>query len=181
MKWFFLVVTVVFLPMTDAVAETAKSILKTDTVNESDLPRTTFETGLHLHSINNGSQFLSLGLVRDVSSWATVGVRGVLPLEYSDENQVYFGQVLARINFLKTKSRMALEGTASQGFFAESRGTRFFALFGLSYLFTRDLTPEFTLGVNIGVDYGSRVYNDLLDTNANSIYNKIALVGGYNF
>ncbi len=45
----------------------------------------------------------------------------------------------------------------------------------------RELTPEFSLGVNAGVDYGSRVFRNEINGGRYALYNKLAFVGGYNF
>jgi hypothetical protein len=174
--------------VTDTVAARLPSATTTadmEDINDDDISLagsgTTFEAGMHLHSINGGSSFMGLGITKETKPWLVFGAKALLPMNYSKEYQTYLGQVFARFNFLTGEDQMGIEADATQGFFNAASGTSIFAMFGLAYVYKHEWTDRYNLSLNVGVDYGNRVQDDFLATQTSQMYNKIALVGGYNF
>ncbi len=80
------------------VDSSAVLIIDKEQIAEVSPSENSFEGGFQLHSINNGSRFLTVAFMRNLASWFSIGGRGLMPFEYSDEDQVYMGQLVSRFH-----------------------------------------------------------------------------------
>lgn len=140
------------------------------------------EAGFTTSSINGGSTFATVSLGHEFENGFTLGARGLMPMNFARESQIYLGQVFGRFPFLNAQNILYIEPRITQGFFsAEGGGTNYFAMFGATYGYIRRFKGDFALGINIGADYApSRpARNQFVSSSA--ILSQLGLTGGYYF
>ncbi len=160
---------------------TNANIIKTETPAYSIAPKTmATEFGIMSSSINSGTRFANVGIMRQWQNGFELGVRGLMPVDFERETQTYMGQLFMRFDFVNAVNVMFLETSLFQGFFSDF-GTTAFAGFGATYGYRRELMNDFTAGVNIGVDWStSRISRDNI-SDVSALYSRLGVVGGYNF
>lgn len=151
------------------------------TVTESEQLKSATEVGLTVSSINSGATFANLNLLRYFGeSWA-VGLRGLLPLDFDRENQVYQGQIFFRFDLVKKDHVIFMEGNISQGIYTYQGSNELFASMGAIYGYRYNISKELIVGANLGVDYASSHISRDRFTSSNSLYSHMTVLGGFNF
>lgn len=140
------------------------------------------EAGFQMSSINNGSAFASLSVAHEFDNGFDLGIRGLLPMEYSKQAQAYMGQIYGRFMLVNDINQMYIEINGTQGFFNAPEGTDAFNMIGAGYSYTRHLTAQFAASALIGVDYsGTRLSHDEVISSSPTFYNHIGVSGSYFF
>jgi hypothetical protein len=164
------------------VQSTTPQVVTTIIPAEQISPRNELvEAGFMVSSINSGSSFVTATIGHEFSEWFTLGLRGLVPLAFDEKAQVYEVQANARINLLNDENVIYGEGQLTQGFFNGDYDTEPFGMIGVSAGYARKLPEGFSVGVSYGIDYSSSRVRDSRIYELNSIYNKLALTGGYYF
>jgi hypothetical protein len=140
------------------------------------------EGGFTMSSINDGSMFLNACIAREFASWFTVGLRGLVPFAFDEDAQIYGVQLAPRINVLNDDNVVYGEGQLTQGFFNDAFDTTPFIMMGVSAGYAHKFVNGLTIGVSYGIDYSqSRIRDGVLFESTDSLYNKLAMTGGYYF
>lgn len=147
-------------------------------ITTQDSPWST-EAGVTVSSIRNGTTFASASLLRDMTRAFQLGLRGHIPMNFSDDLKVYEGEVLARWKFHMGTDTMALEGTFTQAI-ESTDGNAFFGLIGASYSYFRKFSPELSGGIAVGADYKTNGRTALTDPDG-GVYSRLAFLANYDF
>lgn len=140
------------------------------------------EAGFQISSINSGSTFLTASVYREFAQWFSLGLRGMVPVEFDSEEQVYGVSLAPRFNILNNENIIYGEGQLTQGFFNDTFDTTPFVLMGVSAGYAHKFVNGLTIGVSYGIDYSqSRIRYGALYSNTDSLYNKLCMTGGYYF
>ncbi len=176
-------ILLLFFVSTSAFAEVDITNLRMDTPSDVAADyRARTEFGWTTSSINNGSQFALLGFSWNISTNWELGLRGLIPMDFERDVQIYSAQALARYNFVNDKNIMYMEGQAIQSMFAFLGDNRLFAGVGATYGYRRAITHELSAGVNVGVDYlSASIVRDYIANTNWTFYNRVAVTGAYNF
>jgi hypothetical protein len=121
-------------------------------------------------------------IAREFASWFTVGLRGLVPFAFDEDAQIYGVQLAPRINVLNDDNVVYGEGQLTQGFFNDAFDTTPFIMMGVSAGYAHKFVNGLTIGVSYGIDYSqSRIRDGVLFESTDSLYNKLAMTGGYYF
>lgn len=138
------------------------------------------EFGFQYSSLNDGSPYATVGMIREWDNGFAFGARGMMPMTYSKQAQAYVGQVLARFILLNTVDQMYIEPTLAFAHFNGDDSANFL-MYGASYGYLHKFTKTLAAGGSLGVDYAnSRVTRDTV-LSQGTLYNKFSVVGSYYF
>lgn len=163
------------------VSKTSVTTMKTEQAEPeiTDLRNRT-EVGYMVSSLNSGSNFANISILREIADQMELGLRGLVPIDFDRETQVYMGQIFLRYNLVNAENVFYLEGSIFQGMLTDLNSS-LFAGFGGTYGYRRSFTPELSAGVNIGVDYSSSRITDNRFESQWTLISRLGLVGAYNF
>ncbi len=139
------------------------------------------EVGIALTSMNNGSEFIAIGLLKDMASWFTIGARGFLPMDYAQDSNVYSAQLLGRFNLINDENVIYLEPAIAQNFFNSDAGSEPFVTYGMGFGYVRRMTTSLTLGVSVAADYSEKRIRDNTIDDIATFYNRLGFSFGYYF
>lgn len=139
------------------------------------------EAGIGYSSIDNGTAFIQMALVHEFQNGFALGGRANLPMQYSRNQQIYSGQLLARFMIMNNVNKMYIEPALTQALLNGDYGNHTFLALGASYGFMREIKRDMILGARVGIDgSGTRVANGTF-RESQTFYNSIALMGSYGF
>jgi hypothetical protein len=166
--------------VTDATKASATTMKTEDVTPELADLRNRTEVGYMVTSLNSGTNFANVGILRRISENFELGLRGLVPIDFDRQNQIYIGQAFVRYDMVNAENVFYLEGSLFQGMLTDY-STDLFAGFGGTYGYRRAFTEELSAGANIGVDYSSgRIVDDRLNYNW-TLMSRLGIVGAYNF
>jgi hypothetical protein len=141
------------------------------------------EAGIVVSSMNSTYTFASMAMTHMFSKEFGLGLRAMMPLQFSKEEQLYLGQALIRFGLIEAgPSSMYFEGALTQAFYSAPGASDSFNMVGLSAGYLRRLKNGFSAGGLLGVDWSqARMKGDAITPNSSILYNKFAFVGTYNF
>lgn len=172
----------VFAMDASQVQSTTPQLVTTIIPAEQISPRNELvEAGFTVSSINSGSTFIAATINHEFSDWFTMGLRGLVPMAFDEKAQVYEVQGLMRVNLLNEDNVIYGEGQLTQGFFNGDYDTTPFVMMGVSAGYARKLPEGFSVGVSYGIDYSTTRVRDSRAYETNSLYNKLAFIGGFYF
>ncbi|MEM7645968.1 MAG: hypothetical protein AAF203_03575 [Pseudomonadota bacterium] len=191
MKAFSICFTILF--SLSSLAATEKSQVRFDASKSLE-----FEPSFTVSSINDGSQFLGIGLMGAVAPWLKLGVEGELPANFDSDAQIYFLRGFVRIPLLDNENQLYIQGALSYGYAEllystfqtniQARNAEFFENLEAMIGYSRHVGGNWSLGGRLGAQYSwltTYNFNDpdffgVVDQGP-KLYNRATFVATYRF
>jgi hypothetical protein len=140
------------------------------------------EAGFQYSSINNGSAFAHIAIIHEFKNGFSIGARGLMPMNYTSDSQIYQGQAFGRFIILNEITQMHIEPSITQVIVSDDAGTHPIPMFGAAYGISRIIKNNLAVGGQIGVDFaGDRIAHNEIRSGTSTIYNRLSVNGTYAF
>lgn len=140
------------------------------------------EVGLTYSSISNGMSFASVGVIHEYENGFSLGARGLMPLQFTDNSQIYMGQVVGRFMILNEANQIYVDTTLGLAYANQKDEGASFGVGGLAVGYLHQIQRDLKVGASLGADYSYRRIEDgTVVTTGGTLNNRLGINGTYAF
>lgn len=151
-------------------------------VSSSDMKMSFSEVGFTYSSINNGMSFASVGMLRENLSGFAWGARGMMPLEFTENSQIYMGQLVGRFIILNEAQQIYIDTTGGLAYLNQPSGGIGFGVFGLAVGYLHQVQKDLRVGASLGADFSNqRIVGGVAFSTDGTLNNRIGINGTFSF